>query len=163
MATLIATEVGRRVHVLIASVAAGAEDPRSQAYRIVDRAPVEGAVRGSVLTAMLSAFAVYRDRLWPQDAELVGAEVLLTGCRADLVWRHSSGQIAIDELKWSSSRRRATKQVRALAQSGGARWGASFAGVRYCPLQAVSNTDLIASNGADSVSSLVLPAWLEVR
>ena len=162
LAQTVACEVGRHVHRLIAGVADGSVvDRQAVACRMLDKAPVDGAVRASVLFALLSATAVYAERLFPLEADLIGVEVTLTGCRADLVWRHSTGQVAIDELKWSAASARLTKQIVALVQSGSARWGGDFVGVRRCPLQRADQTVLFSGSERPKRSSL--PTWLEVR
>jgi hypothetical protein len=162
MSRIVAAEVGRHAHRLIAKLASGeVNDLMAAACQLLDLAPVEGAVRASVLTALTSAATVYEQRLLPIDARLIEVELTLSGCRADLVWEHRDGAVAIDELKWSRAPRTLTKQIRALVASGHARWPGSFVGVRRSPLMRPSNTALFA--GESDPGLVELPKWLEVR
>ena len=106
---------------------------------------------------------VYLKLLKPRDAQLIAAEMTLTGCVADLVWKHTSGLVVIDEVKSGppASVSKPPKQIRNLALSGHARWGADFVGVRRCPLLIPSKTLLYA--GEPTVTVVAPPQWLEVR
>lgn len=162
MSTFVAAEVGKRVHRLVAQLARGeVHDLNQGACALMAGNPVDGAVRASVLFALTSAATVYQERLFPMNAELLAVELPLTGCRADLVWRHEHGGVVIDELKWSNADGSITKQVTGLVASGYARWGDSFVGVRRCPLRAAGKTALFA--GPDGPKRVGLPSWIEVR
>lgn len=105
---------------------------------------------------------VYLSRLRPLDAELIAVELPLTGCQADVVFRHNpTGGVVIDEVKSSPTAGKPSKQIRNLVASGRARWGLDFVGVRRCPTLAPSRTLLF--NGESSVAAIAMPGWLEVR
>ncbi len=162
MARLVAADTGRRVHKLLGQIAHLTDvDVAEVTDRLLLAEPVPGAVRSSIRWQVASAANVYMQRLRPLDARLIGVEVPLDGCRADLVWEHiPTGLIVIDEVK-TRGQVLTTKQIRNLVAAGYVQWPGKFIGVRRCATQQASQTVLLG--GSPYVQPRTLPTWLEVR
>lgn len=162
MARLVAADTGRMVHKLLGQIAHLTDvDIAEVTDRLLLAEPIPGAPRGSIRLQVASAVNVYMQRLRPLDARLIGVEVHMDGCRADLLWEHiASGLIVIDEIK-TRGQALTTKQIRNLAASGYERWPDRFIGVRRCATQQASATVLLG--GTPHLRSIPLPTWLEVR
>lgn len=126
---------GVRIHQLIAELA----DSRPTVHAIVDHVhesfrarPIGGTTVQSARLRCVTAVAVHFDEFAPSaDWKLAGAEIDLGASVADLVWRHTSGIVAVDEIK--SGRVRPgqggslDEQLGRLAAGGGKRWRSRFA------------------------------------
>lgn len=160
---IVSSNVGRRVHRLIGElVGEDVVDVTEAVDRLLAAEPVSGAVRASVRLQVSQMVVVYLARFKPLDVELLAVELPLTGCQADVVFRHlRTGGVVIDEIKSSPPTARPTAQICNLVASGQARWGAEFVGVRVCPTLAPSRALLF--NGDPPAAAASWPDWVQVR
>jgi hypothetical protein len=167
----ISTEVGRRVHLVVALALVGGwgQTDVVAAVRELFRAdPLGGHVAGSLRTRCASLANVYVGRCVPEDGwVLVGVEERFPGTRADLVWLHvATGMVVIDELKCGRTdltNARTARQARALVTAGHQLWAGRFGGVRVVTLGLPERSWMVAADHNGQMRRVSFPPGLAVR
>lgn len=163
-------EVGRRVHRVIAHLAAAGDaatpdeilDVVREMWR---RDPVGGSVASSARLRCSTAASVYLHRFMPRGWELLGHEVVLEEAVADLVWC-TPDAVVIDEVKTGEAnldQPKVADQARRLAAGGRARWGDRFVGVRLLPLGAPRRASVVTLDDAGGLVPVPTPAGMVSR
>jgi hypothetical protein len=164
-------EVGRRVHRVVAELAASPESASPQQVLDVVRAmwladPVGGSVASSARLRCSTASSLYLHRFMPTDWVLAGVEVRVGRAIADLVWEDASGLVVIDEVKSGAASvddPAVADQLARLAAGGRRRWDAEFAGVRLAPLGSPGRAVFVTVDDADRLVPVGFPTGMEPR
>ncbi len=134
-------QLGTTTHRLIAAALAdglGDADIAALAAKVWPSAPTGTGHAWALRQKAISGACGYLNRLRPTGCTLIGAEVPLTGARADLVWQTPTSRVFIDEIKTGTVELddpTLAAQFARLAGGGQVAWGESFAGVRLCALR----------------------------
>lgn len=146
--------VGQRVHRAIEIALETGKKDRRSLDRVVRRfggGDGRAARLMSPRQLVVTLAGVYLSRLALLDPWAVfGSEVSIGACRFDVVWRHNSGSVLVDEIKTGSATiemPEVRSQLERYRLAGVAEWGELFAGVRLCPLRSPSAAAVLVADG----------------
>lgn len=152
--------LGERTHRLIQRLAAHEVDPLDEdigllivkhARHVLRERPVAKG-RPGVRAGMYAAALAYCRDFMPRRGfgwDLIGAEVTVGSCRADLAWRLPGAQIVFDELKVGASELtafRSSDQVQRLLTEARRALGVNVLGVRVIHLGGAARSEIVFSD-----------------